>query len=306
MSATPFTLDGQTAWAHDEGHAAGTFHTFDRFAPGGAAPRKLHVFLPRGWRESGERYPTVYLHDGHTVFWPGGVAGLSWDVPGVLSEARGRFQDVIVVAIHPIERDLEYTHVDWHDGRRPFGGVDAYTTYVADVVRPFVDAHYPTLRRADARAVVGSSHGGLASFWIATRRPEVFGIAGCLSPSFFSGIDSMVTGPRGGTLAGSALLRGIEELLGDPGRRPRLWICWGLARGGGDHNRIVEALAALRGAEMVFHLQEVYGYDTIDIRPGDPIVPGGELYWVEDPAAGHDEHAWRRRFGWWMQAFFPA
>jgi hypothetical protein len=71
MSATSFTRDGQLGWDHDEGHAAGTFHTYDALAVGGGA-RKVHVFLPRGWQTSGRRYPTVYLHDGHTVFWPGG------------------------------------------------------------------------------------------------------------------------------------------------------------------------------------------------------------------------------------------
>ena len=47
MRAAPFVRDGQRGWAHDEGHAAGTFHTFDALDPGGGPPRKIHLLIPR-------------------------------------------------------------------------------------------------------------------------------------------------------------------------------------------------------------------------------------------------------------------
>ena len=85
----------------------------------------------------------------------------------------------------------------------------------------------------------------------------------------------------------------MSGLLSDPRRRPRLWLCWGLRRDGGEHNAIVEALATLRGREMAALLVEL-GYRE-----------GVDLWAVEERDAGHEESAWRRRFGLMMARMFP-
>ena len=282
MSARSFHRDGQRGWAHDEGHAAGTFETYDALDLGYLGPRKVHVFLPR---HRAARCPVVYMHDGDTAFWPGGVARGTWDVAGTLSALQGRVEPLIVVAVHPLRRDFEYTHIDWRGGREPWGDLPRYARWLAERVKPWIDAQYPT--DPGRASVVGSSHGGLASFWTATRHPGAFGAAGCLSPSFFSGLDDLGTGDsREVTLASSSLVADVAPLLRDPARRPRLWICWGTRRDGGAHNAIVEALAARRGREMVDLLRDGFGYQE-----------GRELWVREDRGAGHDEPAWRRRFG---------
>jgi pimeloyl-ACP methyl ester carboxylesterase len=288
MDATPFHRGGQQGWAHDEGHRAGVFHTYDRFDLGFLGPRRIHVFHPR---QEG-RFATLFVHDGDTAFWPGGPAHATWDIAGTLSARHGQVEPLVVVALHPVERDLEYTHVDWSGGRFPHGQLPRYAAWLAQRVKPWVDAHYPT--DPERSAVVGSSHGGLASFWAATRHPEAFRWAGCLSPSFFSGLDPLVAGqPTSRALVEAPLVSEVEELLEDPGRRPKLWICWGTRRDGGPHNAVVEALATARGREMVALLQRRFGY-----------VDGLDLWWKEDEGAGHDEHAWRRRFGEMVQTFF--
>lgn len=293
----------QRGWVHDEGHPAGLFHTYDNLDVGyGFAPRKVHVFLPRHYA-AGERYPVVYFHDGDTSFWPGGVGKNTWDVGGVLSVMAGRVAEVIAVAIHPLDRNAEYTHVDWSHGHRTWGRLIDHADYVADGVKGFIDANYPTVRSASANAIVGSSHGGLAAFWTATRRPDAFGNAGCFSPSFFSGLDSLVRGPRPTLLASSALVAGAAAVLGDPSVRPRLWLCWGMRRDGGEHNAVVEALAARRGAEMAHLLEHTYGYRRGEGRTATPT--DAELFVASDPNHGHDEDAWRVRFGWMMRALFP-
>lgn len=293
MSARPFALGGQHGWAHDEGHTAGTFHTYDRFDLGFLGPRRAHVFLPRPSPELPERLPVVYMHDGDTAFWRGGIAHATWDVAGTLSALGRAVEPLIVVALHPVQRDLEYTHVDWAAGRRPYGELPRYAAWLAERVKPWIDAHYPT--DPDRSAIVGSSHGGLASFFAATRHPAQFRWAGCLSPSFFSGIDPLSSGDKTARLLlGAPLLSEVDGLLFDEAIRPKIWICWGTRRDGGDHNAIVEALAGARGQEMAHILRQRYGY-----------VPGRDLWVVEDKGAGHDEDAWRRRFGDMVRTFFP-
>jgi len=298
--ALELRIGGQTAWAHDEGHAAGVFHTYDALDVGTAFPaRKVHVFLPRGWERRERRYPVVLMHDGDTAFWPGGVAHKTWDVAGELSRRRARLQPVVVVAVHPIDRDREYTHVDWAAGLRPWGALPAHADYIAGDVKGFIDRCYPTMGGPDA-AVVGSSHGGLAAFYAATRRPDAFGKAGCLSPSFFSGLDSLGHGGRRAgarpvALADQELVAGAAALLAAPERRPAIWLSWGLRRDGGEHNEVVEELATRRGREMARLLEERFGYRH-----------HRDLFVHEDPGAGHDEDSWRGHFGRMMEAFFPA
>jgi hypothetical protein len=295
VSATPFVRGGQRGWAHDEGHPAGVFHTYDAFDLPPAVdadprrlrgPRKVHVLLPRVAPPPGG-FPLVLMHDGDTVFWPGGIAGGNWDVAGTLSRLAGRVAPAVVVAIHPRERDHEYTHVDWAWGSRPFGGVAAYAAWLAGAVKPWVAANYPV---SEGPAVIaGASHGGLASFWCATRHPEAFGVGGCFSPSLFSGLRP------GDALADAPLLAPVADLLADRARRPTLWVCWGLRRDRGDHDRVVEHLATVRGRELVGLLVGRFGYAL-----------GRDLFAVEDPEAGHDEGAWRVRFGSFIAEILPS
>lgn len=297
-SAYPFMLGGQAAWSHDDGFSAGWFHTYDALDVGGPAdlPHKVHVLLPRDYDACGPGYPVVYMNDGDTSFWPGGAGNKTWDVAGGLA---GLYQaatiaPVIVVAIVPNDREYEYSHTP---GQLDAAccGVEQYTAYVADHVRGFVDEHYNTRVERNSTAIIGSSRGGLAAFYLANRRPEVFGRAGCLSSSFWFGLDPVYGGEfPGGPLASSVLVQTLAGVLADPRMRPRLWIDWGLVRSGGFHNESIEAAATERGIEMVALLTDAYGYQA------------DELYWFEDPIGEHDENSWARRFPAVMTALFAA
>lgn len=302
MAATPFSLGGQRGWAHDEGHRSGTFHTYDHFEVGGRFPaRKVHVWLPRRYATGSERYPVLWMFDGNTAFWRGGVAHQTWDVAAALDAVAGR--PLIVVAIHPVQRDAEYTHADWAHGQRAWGRLPEHTTWLAQDVRGWVAAHYRTLSAPADHAVLGSSHGGLAAFWTATRRPDLFGVAGCLSPSFFTGLDSLRHGAQPGALRQARLVAEVQPLLEDPARRPRLWISWGARRDGGEHNAVVERLAALRGQEMLGIL-EAAGYRHQRVPHGAAPTPGAELYSHVHPTGGHDELTWGEQLRGFLRAFF--
>lgn len=294
--ATPFQVGAVRGWAHDEGHPAGTFRTFDALDlrwPDGSPytrARKVHVFVPRAPRPPGG-FPVTVVHDGDTAFWPGGVANATWDLAGVSS--RTPAPPRVLVALHPVDRDREYTHAPWLRGA-PWGGLPTYARWLAEVVVPWVRSWLPLDPRPAATSVLGSSHGGLASFWAATRHPDVFGEAVCMSTSLFTGLDSLRSDARGGPLADAPLVRDVAPLLSDPGRRPRLWLDWGLRRDGGEHNSVVERLATERGRELAAWLVDRCGY-----------VEGVDLTTVEHAAAGHDETAWSERFGWWLARTAP-
>jgi enterochelin esterase-like enzyme len=80
----------------------------------------------------------------------------------------------IVVGVYPDDRARDYT--------RP--GYEEYGHFLVRELKPWVDATYGTLRRPDETAVIGSSLGGVVSFYLAWEYPETFGMAGCLSSTF--------------------------------------------------------------------------------------------------------------------------
>jgi pimeloyl-ACP methyl ester carboxylesterase len=292
LPTTAINIGGQSAWSHDEGFSYGYLHTYDQLQPGKDAPRKVHVLLPWGYESSRARYPVVYMNDGDVVFWPGGSAYKSWRVAETLSALQHKSREVIVVAVCPHERNREYTHTRW-SLQYDFGGVDEYSDHLAYALKPFIDAQYRTIAAREETSIVGSSHGGLAAFYTACRRPESFGKAGVLSPSFWVGVDfGLVKSDQ--ALSGSSLLQATGATLGDAARRPRLWIDWGLVRGGGFHNSVIEDLSTKRSQEMIALLTRDYEY-TI----------GQDLLVHIDPVGGHDEDAWAYRFGLLMQAFYP-
>ncbi|MEZ4295520.1 MAG: alpha/beta hydrolase-fold protein [Polyangiaceae bacterium] len=294
--AYPVDIAGQTAWVHDEGFSSGYFHTYDALTLAGAddRPRKVHVFLPRDYPESCDRYPAIYMNDGETTFWPGGPGNKSWNVAQGLESlySEGAIGPVIVVAIHAIDRNVEYSHTEWAPDTECCG-VEKYADYVADAVKGFVDANYRTAPEAEKTAIVGSSRGGLCAFVLASLRPDSFRMAGCLSPSFWLGLEPAWGGDYSGELATSKLLDMTKGTLSDPAQRPALWIDWGLVFTGGFHNEVIEKNAADYGQQMVDLLQSDYGYSV-----------GQGLSWMEDPMGEHDEVSWARRFPLVMKAFY--
>ncbi|MEZ0367804.1 MAG: alpha/beta hydrolase [Candidatus Sericytochromatia bacterium] len=290
-------MAGQSYRAYDEGHAYGTFHTYDALkACPEAKVRRVHVLLPRDYAQSGRRYPVVYMNDAFTAFFVNqhNPVGRTWDVAGTLSQLKGRVQDVIVVAMTPVVRDREYTLTAFAD-QRLCCQVEAYAREIAACIKPFFDQNYRTRPEREHTAMVGSSHGGLASFVIATRQSQTFGYAAALSPSFWAGLDYNYRDDDSKRIADSALVQPVAGILADPARRPTLWLDWGLKRDGGSINETTERLATRRTKEMAELLQTRYGYR-----------PGRDLFVHEDPTGGHDEFAWKVRFGLLMQAFFPA
>lgn len=305
MPAVSFHLADQLGWAHDEGHAAGIFHTFDRLDVGAGTPsRKVHVFVPRGLRADAERLPVVWMNDGDTAFWPGGPAKKTWGMAEVLSTLGAHVRPMIVVAVHAVDRNEEYTHVDWREGRERWGGLPAYADYLANDLRLFLTRHYPMSLDPADHLVLGSSHGALAAFWSATRHPEAFGNAACLSTSFFAGLDSLDGDASDARLADAPILADVMDLLRDAARRPRLYLSWGTERTGGPHNAVVEAFAAQRGEEAV-SLLTAAGYTPTPLRHGAAPPAGADLYVMVDEGGGHEEHAWSEQLPLVLRAFFP-
>lgn len=151
--------------------------------------RRLRVWLPRGYDETTQRYPVLYLLDGQNLFGSetafGGVAWRAGATAQRLIDA-GRMSPVILVGIDNAGagRIDEYTPVAWQ-GRG--GRSESFGRMLVDRIKPFVDHHYRTLPGRASTAIGGSSLGGLFSLWLALERSDVFGQVMGMSPSVWWG-----------------------------------------------------------------------------------------------------------------------
>ncbi len=138
----------------------------------------LRVYLPAGYDENTCRnFPVIYMQDGRNLFFPQeAFLGQDWGVEDKLALLNGMnaIEQMIVVGIYSADRMQEYTSP----------GYEAYGRSVVEEIKPYIDSHFRTYPGRRATAVMGSSLGGVVSFYMAWQWPDVFGGVGCLSSTF--------------------------------------------------------------------------------------------------------------------------
>lgn len=155
--------------------------------PGLGRERTLRLYLPPSYGRNNTRYPVVYMHDGQNLFDAATAYAGEWGVDETLNEmAQHRGFEAIVVGIdNGGERRM--TELNPYDHPR-FGAGEgaAYLQFLVSVVKPYIDSHYRSLPDREHTAVMGSSMGGVISHAAILRYPQVFGLAGVLSPAYWT------------------------------------------------------------------------------------------------------------------------
>lgn len=150
----------------------------------GPAQRRMYVYLPKGYYESGERYPVLYLLHG--------ARGneLSWIVKGNLLHNI----DSLTLAAVMKETIVVLPNVNQYDDEQDFGksrlkgAVESFfetdgmveAAFVDDVVAT-VDSLYRTIPDKEHRAIAGLSIGAMQSMYISANAPDDFGYVGLFS-----------------------------------------------------------------------------------------------------------------------------
>jgi predicted alpha/beta superfamily hydrolase len=180
-------------------NATGTTEGWQRFASRHVAARDIDIWLPPSYDEnSKKRYPVLYMHDGQNLFDPSlSYTGVDWDIDGAMTRLieHGEVREAIVVGIwNTPARFAEYMprapvnteKVSSGILGRPAGRAtdivsDDYLRFLAEELKPAIDARYRTLPERDHTFVMGSSMGGLISLYAAAKYPDVFGGVGAVS-----------------------------------------------------------------------------------------------------------------------------
>ena len=164
-------------------------------------PRHIDVWLPAGYGESDKTYKVLYAHDGQNLFNPewSHYTRTDWGIDETLQRLidSGEVDDTIVVGIwNTPDRIAEYypqpfLNTVTEEARRDIDSMmmngpaaNAYLRFIVEDLKPFIDANYHTRTGRDDTVLMGSSLGGLVSWYGLVSYPDVFSAAACISSSW--------------------------------------------------------------------------------------------------------------------------
>jgi predicted alpha/beta superfamily hydrolase len=163
-------------------------HTFQIWSPQLRNRRAVDVYLPESYGVGRLRYPVVYIHDGQNLSDPAiAFGGTTWQLEGALARLRTRGIEPIVVGLHNTGGSRLGEYSPFSDQRHGGGEGLRYVRFLADTVKPRIDAEYRTRKDREHTATVGSSMGGLISLYAFFVRASPFGRVGVMSPSIWFG-----------------------------------------------------------------------------------------------------------------------
>lgn len=147
---------------------------------------KIWLYLPPNYTTSSENFPVIYMHDAQNLFDNATSFIGEWNVDETLNDLfKKTGKGFIVVGIENAgeKRIEEYTP---YKNKKHGGGKGAiYIDFLVKELKPYIDKNYRTKTDAKNTAIIGSSLGGLISFYGGLKFPSVFGKIGALSTSFW-------------------------------------------------------------------------------------------------------------------------
>ena len=147
---------------------------------------KVWVYLPPNYHSSNKKYPVIYMHDAQNLFDATTSYAGEWKVDETLNDlykTTGKGFIVVAVENGGAERINEYT--PWEHKKYGGGKGEFYIDFLKNTLKPYIDATYSTKKQAKHTAIIGSSLGGLISYYGGLKYPETFGKIGALSTSFW-------------------------------------------------------------------------------------------------------------------------
>lgn len=151
--------------------------------------RDIIIYLPPSYNSNKDKkYPVLYMHDGQNIFDKyTGAFGKEWYVDEKVDFLirKNVIEEIIVVGVYNglAERMNEYT---WSKDSEYGGGEGKiYAEFIIRDLKQFIDKNYRTKSDKNNTALLGSSLGGLISFYLINNYNNDFGKAGFMSPSFW-------------------------------------------------------------------------------------------------------------------------
>lgn len=147
---------------------------------------KIWLYLPPDYSKTTKKYPVIYMLDGQNLFDASTSYAGEWEVDETLNkifQKTGKGFIVVGIENAGMERMNEYT--PWSNEKYGGGKGDLFINFVVNTLKPYIDSAYRTKTNAKNTALIGSSLGGLISYYGGLNYPKVFGKIGAISTSFW-------------------------------------------------------------------------------------------------------------------------
>ncbi len=148
--------------------------------------RRIWIYLPPDYYSGSDAYPVLYMHDGQNLFDDKTAFAGEWQVDETLNRfyLDGKKIPIVIGIDNGGSRRIDEL-TPWVNPQYGGGEGKLYTRFIVETLKPYVDSAFRTLLDRKHTAIMGSSLGGLLSFYAALNYQDVFGMAGIFSPSFW-------------------------------------------------------------------------------------------------------------------------
>ena len=148
--------------------------------------RRIWLYLPPDYNITNKHYPVLYMQDGQNLFDATTSFSGEWQVDETLNNlfTQGDYGAIVVgIDNGGAERLNEYS--PWINPS--YGGGDGanFMAFVANTLKPYIDANYRTKPEPEFNALMGSSMGALISTYGALAYPNVFKKVGSFSAAYW-------------------------------------------------------------------------------------------------------------------------
>jgi len=229
--------------------------------------RDILVYLPPSYNDGNKRYPVIYMQDGQNLFDAHTSYSGEWYVDDSVLALSHEGLEVIVVGIPNMGADRIHEYSPFPDPEHGGGQGEKYVSFIVEKLKPIIDRDFRTLSDKENTAIMGSSMGGLISMYAFFRFPDVFGMVGAMSPSFW--------------FAQREIFDYVEQA---PYHAGRIYLDMGTNEAIG----IIKKGGMKLTPNMVEHMR--------DILAAKGYCPNEDLLYLLEQGAGHTEPAWAHRF----------
>ena len=246
--------------------------------------RVLSVYLPPDYKTSPQRrFKVLYSNDGQDL----PAMALEYDLTSFY--AARSMEQIIVVGIPANDNRMnEYGTGPIKDADGTGAAAQAYLNFLFREVIPMINSNYRTLTGPENTGFMGWSLGGLTAFYAAWQHPDVFGIVGVFSGSFW-------WGTNGDYLQALLNSRVIHKMVRESTTRPalRMWFSAGTKEDTNDRdkNGVIDMVQ-----DTTDLLDELYqkGYRS-----------GVDYVYVQIEGGTHDQATWATVLPNFLQWAFP-
>ncbi len=154
--------------------------------------RKIWLYLPPDYATSTKNYPVLYMQDAQNLFDNNTSFSGEWQVDETLNSlfAAGDYGAIVVgIDNGGSERLNEYS--PWVNTDYGGGKGEDYMDFMANTLKPYIDANYRTRPEPSMNALIGSSMGAIISTFGACEYPEAFQKVGSFSPAYWFALSQL-------------------------------------------------------------------------------------------------------------------